>query len=68
MYISGTHVSEQGILSCTVIEYHMWKILQVKTRLAYHIAYYNYKNIIKSLYTYIQRTIKQEYTRYRHLL
>ena len=44
---------------------HLIKIsghkLQVKTHLGYHIAYY--KSMTKSLYTFIQQTIKQEHTR-----
>ena len=39
----------------------MWK--SVKTRLAYHIAYYK---TIKSLYLFIQQTIKGEHTRRNH--
>ena len=45
----------------SIIEYHMRKILYIKTRLTYDIAYY--KNIIKSLYTFIQQTIKSEHAR-----
>ena len=44
--------------------YYMWKILQVKTDLAYHIAHY--KSIIQLLYTCIQGTIR-EYTCCRQL-
>ena len=45
----------------SITEYRMWNILHVKTHLGYHIVYY--KGIIKSLYTFIQQTIKWEQTR-----
>ena len=48
----------------SIIEHHMCKIFEVKTRLAYHIAYYK---SIKSLYPLIQQAIEGEHTR-RYLL
>ena len=42
----------------SIIENHIWKMLSVKTRLAY-MAYY--KSIIKSLYLPIEQIIKQEH-------
>ena len=38
---------------------------KVETHLAYYIAYY--KSIITSLYTFIQRAIKQGHSRFRQL-
>ena len=50
----------------SITEYNnLWKIFLVKTRLAHHIAYY--KRIMKSLYAFIQQTIKREHTHCRHL-
>ena len=54
--MSSTHVSKPDNVLYSIIEYHMRKILYVNTCLAHHIAYY--KSIIKSLYTFIQQTIK----------
>ena len=48
----------------SIIAHHMWKIFEVKTRLAYRIAYYK---SIKSLYPLMQQAVKGEHTR-RYLL
>ena len=50
-YKSGTHHS-WTFCPVLYLECHMWKILEVKTHLAY------YKSIVKSLYTFTQGTIK----------
>ena len=62
-YMSGTHISKLDILSCALsLSVICGKSFNpLKTRLAYC------KSIIKSLYTFIQRTIKWEHTRCRRL-
>ena len=65
LYVWHSCIKARHFVLYSIIDYHMWKILEVKTRLAYHIAYY--KGIIKSIYTFIQRTIKWEHSRYRQL-
>ena len=56
LYVRHSRMKAGQFVLYSIIEYHMRKILYIKTRLTYDIAYY--KNIIKSLYTFIQQTIK----------
>ena len=62
-YLFSTHVSKQDILSCTLLSIICRK--SFKMCLAELVAYY--KSIIKSIYTFIQQTTKQEHSRCRQL-
>ena len=60
--MSDTHVSKQDILSCTLLPSSIYG-KSFKLKLVYHVI----QRIVKSLYTFIQRTFKREHILCRQL-
>ena len=59
-YMSGTHVSKQDILSCT-LHYHCISYMENPLLERQHLYQISYHSSIKLHYTFIKQTIKQEH-------